>query len=127
LKALILLAIGVFVGVFCTLAATNALAKRNAHARAVMVVLARHMDELRRMAVDADCEAGARYHVEQIASAAGDIDFAFPMMKDDTRFSRRSAHFRDLAVAATSMSCANLPDQVSRLADDCTACHRQFR
>lgn len=127
LKALILIAVGLFVGTFCTLAATNALAKRNAHGRAVMIILARHMDEAKRQDTTTGCDDAFRSHVEQIASAARDIDFAFPALRGDATFTRRSAHFRDLATAATTMSCASLPGQLTRLADDCQACHRQFR
>lgn len=127
LKALVLIAIGLFIGAFCALAATNALAKRNAHGRAVMVVLAKHMDELRHMDATVDCDAVIRPHVEQIAFAARDIGFAFPRLAGDALFERRNTHFRELAAAATTASCDELPGRVARLSDDCTACHRQFR
>jgi len=128
-KALILLLVGIFVGVFCTLAATKTMAKRNAHGRAVMVSLARHMGELRSADPQGDCSAPPiRMHLAQVDAAARDLDFAFgSLFGGDPAFARRSAHFQSLARTAVAADCQALPAAIGQLADDCQACHRQFR
>ena len=129
MKVMIVLLIGIVIGAFCAIAATNAMGKRNAHGRAVMVTLTRHLDALRAIDLKTDCRNDqVRTHLDQIAAASRDIDYAFAAnYAGEPAFARRSAHFRSLSEAALGSSCDTLPSAVGELADDCQRCHRQFR
>jgi hypothetical protein len=131
MRILVLAAIALLVGVMAGLAAANALAKRGAHGRAVMVVLARHHDALRATALEAQCSGSqTAQRLAQIEFAAREIDFAFaPWLADDSGFARRSGDFRRSAQAAAApvASCAALAERVADLGRGCQACHRDFR
>lgn len=131
MRVLVLAAIALLVGAMAGLAAANALAKRGAHARAVMVVLARHHDALRAAADEAQCTgADTARRLLQIDFAAREIDFAFIAgLADDGGFARRSADFQRSArvAAAPVASCAALAERVADLGRGCQACHRDFR
>jgi cytochrome c556 len=132
MRILVLAAIALAVGVMAGMAAANALAKRSAHSRAVMVVLARHHDALRASADEAHCTgAQTARRLAQLDFAAREIDFAFgPWLEDGGGFARRSAEFQRLAQAATAQpvaSCAALAEQVAAIGRGCQDCHRDFR
>lgn len=129
MKALILLVIGLLAGAFCTAVVVNTLDRRGAHERAVMVVLARHVDALSAYRDDADCAGDeARRRLEQIAFAAREIDFAFARVADPA-FARRNMHFRSVtdALPPQVASCAELDRFLAELDESCRACHRNFR
>jgi hypothetical protein len=133
MRMLVLAAIALFVGVMAGLAAANALAKRGAHGRAVMVVLARHHDALRASADEAQCTGGqTARRLAQVAFAAREIDYAFAGWTDDDGggFARRSADFQrsaQAAAAAPVASCAALAERAAELERGCQDCHRDFR
>lgn len=131
MRTLVLAAITLLVGAMAGMAAANALAKRGAHARAVMVVLARHHDALRATAGEDQCrgEQAAR-RLAQVDFAAREIDYAFATwIEDAPGFARRSADFqRSARVAAAPVpSCAALAERVAELGRGCQDCHRDFR
>lgn len=131
MRLVIVLMIGVVVGVMAGLAAANALAKRGAHARAVMVVLARHHDALRASVDETQCtgDQTAR-RLRQVALAADEIDFAFSdWLTGSAQFRRRTAEFQRMARAAGTpvTSCAALAEHVAELGRGCQDCHRDFR
>jgi hypothetical protein len=132
MRILILAVIALLVGAMAGLAAANALAKRSAHSRAVMVVLARHHDALRASTDETQCtgEQAAR-RLAQVDFAAREIDFAFgPWLADSSGFARRSGEFQRLAAAAAVApiaSCAALAARVAELGQGCQDCHRDYR
>lgn len=130
MKTIVLMLIALFVGAACAFALANAWAKRGAHGKAPMVVLAKHVEALRALDGDAACAGPqARRHQEQIAFAAREIEFAFAERHHDTpAFRRRSADF--LAIAGSPPAIAGCPDldrYLGALGDGCKACHREFR
>lgn len=130
MKSLFLLLIGLVVGALCAIAAANALAKRSAHGRATMIVLAKHLDALRGMGLERDCAGDqATQRAGQIAFAAREIDYAFGRLaQDEPLFSRRSAGFRRIAEkGGTFSSCSDLGRWTEELGGSCQACHRDFR
>lgn len=129
MKALVLLLVGLLAGALCTAALVNALGKRNAHERAVMVVLARHMDGLRIAADDQDC-AGPQVQARlgQVAAAASEMDYAFATW-DDPVFARHTRRFQALAQAAPAQvrDCRTLAEAIEAFDASCRTCHRDFR
>lgn len=130
MRALILLSIGLVVGAFCAFAAAGALNKRHAHARGVMVVLARHLDALQAAGGVACSAVDAQRHLQQIRFAAVEIDYAFAATRAHSpEFARRSAGFADAAGrAATPVAdCRDLAQRVADLDRGCRECHKRFR
>ncbi len=133
MRMLVLAAITLFVGVMAGLAAANALAKRGAHGRAVMVVLARHHDALRASADETQCaDRQTARRLAQMEFAAREIDYAFIDWAGDDGggFARRSAEFQRSARAAAATpvaSCAALAERVAELGRGCQDCHRDYR
>jgi hypothetical protein len=122
--------IALFVGAACAFSVANALAKRGAHGKASMIILARHVDALRAMDSDAVCTGpDARAHQEQIAFAAREIEFAFTdLHRDSPTFKRRADGFRTVAGQPPATSgCAGLDQYLGSLDEGCKACHQEFR
>lgn len=130
MRALVALLIGVAVGAFCAFAAANALNKRHAHARGVMVVLARHLDALQAADGDACVGPDAQRRLQQIRLAAVEIDYAFAGLRERSpEFARRGADFADAAgrAAAPVADCGDLAQRVAGLDRGCQDCHKRFR
>ncbi len=132
MKSLLLILTGVLVGSLCALAAAKALATRNAHERATMVVLAHHMDAMRRAGDDADCTGDAmRQRLQQVSFAARELSFAFPDL--DTPGSEFARRRQDLQRAADGISaegiedCNALVQATGTLARVCQECHRRYQ
>ena len=130
MKALVLLVVGLLAGAFCTAALVNATGKRNAHERAVMVMLARHTDALRDTEGDAACTGPeARARLGQIAAAAREMDYAFADW-DVPAFARQTRQFQSITTAAATSGVGDCPALQRTLAsfeDGCRTCHREFR
>ena len=132
MKSLLLILTGLLVGALCALAAAKAVATRHAHERATMVVLAHHMDALRRIGDEAAC-AGEPVleRLQQIGFAAQELKFAFPDL--DTPGSEFARRRHDLQQAADSAaadgigSCQDLAQATGTLARVCQECHRRYQ
>ena len=129
-KTLAILLIGLTVGAICAFSLAQALAKKGAHGRAAMIVLARHVDHLRSLQDDAACsgeKAWARLH--QVHFAAREIDFAFVTPEGiDPGFARRSQEFQMATVLPEKLAgCADLDTWLGEVRKGCQASHRDYR
>ncbi|MFB9068595.1 hypothetical protein [Pseudofulvimonas gallinarii] len=129
-KTLVVLLIGLVVGAVCAFSVAQALAKKGAHGRATMIVLARHVDHLRALQDDAACTGGKAWsRLQQIHFAAREIDFAFATPEGpDPGFARRSQEFQSATVLPEKLSgCADLDSWLGEVRKGCQACHRDYR
>lgn len=129
-KFLIALSIGLIVGAVGAFSVAQALAKRGAHARASMAVLARHVDHLRGLHDDAVCTGENTWaRLQQVHFAAREIDFAFAaQVQADPAFSRRSQEFQAATVLPERLAgCDELESWMSQVRRGCQACHRDYR
>lgn len=129
-KFLIALSIGLVVGAVGAFSVAQSLAKRGAHARASMVVMARHVDHLRRLEDDAACTSEKAWaRLQQVHFAAREIDFAFAaQVQADPAFARRSQEFQAAtALPAKLAGCGELESWMSDVRRGCQACHRDYR
>lgn len=129
-QSLVVLLIGLIVGAVGAFSAAQALAKRGAHARASMVVLARHVDHLRALQGDAACTGETAWNrLRQIHFAAKEIDFAFAaQVKADPAFARRSGDFQTATILPEKMAgCGDLERWLTEVGRGCQACHRDYR
>lgn len=131
MRLIALFLIGLAIGAFATAALVNALGKRGAHARASMIVLAHHVDALRRLGDDSLC-AGARAneHWQQLRFAANEIGYAFAeQIETGPTFRRRNEQFVELVnrSLADIENCDQLSQRVRELEQGCQNCHREFR
>lgn len=129
MKALVMLLVGLLAGALCTAALVSATGKRNAHERAVMVMLARHVDALRDAHAGRACATdAAQARLGQVAAAAREMDFAFAGW-DDPVFQRQTRRFQDVTGAAATqvVDCPTLQRTLEAFEDSCRSCHREFR
>lgn len=129
-QSLIVLLIGLIVGAVGAFAAAQALAKRGAHPRASMVVLARHVEHLRGLQGDAACTGEPAWNrLRQVHFAAKEIDFAFAaQVQADPAFARRSKEFQGATTLPDKMAgCADLEHWLTQVGRGCQACHRDYR
>lgn len=132
MKSLLLILVGLLVGTLCAFAASKALGMRQAHERATMVVLAHHMDAMRRAADETACtDALMVQRLQQISFAARELVFAFPDLDTPgSEFARRRNDLEQVAgtAAADGISdCAALARTTGALARVCQDCHRRYQ
>lgn len=132
MKSLLLILTGLLVGALCALAAAKAVATRHAHERATMVVLAQHMDAMRRAGDDTACaDDGIRQRLQQISFAARELTYAFPDLDTPgSEFARRRHDLQqaaDTAVAQGIDDCQALAQTTGTLARVCQECHRRYQ
>ncbi|MBS0230308.1 MAG: cytochrome c [Proteobacteria bacterium] len=69
-------------------------------------------------------------HLQALRMTAGDIENAFPDLRDDQRFSSAAAALRaatDKAIAAPPLSCAALTATIKSVGETCSGCHRDYK
>ncbi len=126
--ALLALVVGAVLGGM----AANALNKRSAHSKAVMVILQSNSMALRRAAEAGQCEAAKVIpHLDRLRAVGGEIDAAFLAEdSDEPQFRRLSQEFRDVVQSQISLGpndCAALGNARSAVGEACKACHQVYR
>jgi hypothetical protein len=131
MRTLIVLALGFMLGAFAAATVSNALARRDAYARATMQVLQHQYGLLREHVRAASCASVDAAPARRLLSLLGDeIEAsAFPGETPPPPFREYVGRLRE-AVAALpedATSCAALAPLVSRVGQACDACHQQYR
>ncbi|MBN8482965.1 MAG: cytochrome c [Xanthomonadales bacterium] len=128
MRYVIVLAIGLLVGALCAMTAASVLGQRHAYPKAVMRLLQRQLGDARSAAVDRACADNARRFVllaavsEEIGRAipsAASTDRVFDQYLDDLR--------REVAGARGAADCTSQREALTRVANACDACHRDYR
>jgi hypothetical protein len=131
-RYLFLFLLGLVFGVIATVMAMRALDARKDHfPDAVMQVQQWHMDQLNDNLDRNRCTATDTLpHLQSLRLMANDIEPALGDLRDDERFSRHASQQRatlDASLAAPPMNCAGVKSVLTKVADNCKACHQDFR
>lgn len=135
MRAAILLALGLFIGIVATVMTLGALRQGTPFHQGLMSVMAHHLGSLRAMgepdtpASDCDVQSVQR-HLAMLRLAGDDLEPAFLPTMNDERFRQYAGNYRDALDTALSQpaeSCAAAARQAAALGDTCSACHRDFR
>ena len=98
---------------------------------ALMHVQGWHMGQLEDSAKANKCSpTDALPHLQALRMTAGDIENAFPDLRDDQRFSSAAAAMRaatDKAIATPPLSCAAFTATIKSVGETCSGCHRDFK
>lgn len=135
MRAAILLALGLFIGIVATVMTLGALRQGTPFHQGLMSVMGHHMGSLRAMgeagtpqeACSAE-QVGA--HLVMLRLTGDDLEAAFLPTMNDERFVQYASNYRDAvdaAIAQPPASCAEAAAQAAQLGDSCSACHRDFR
>lgn len=131
MRSVILLALGLFIGILGTVMTLGALRQGTPFHQGLMAVMAHHNGSLRSMADAEACSPDAiTRHLRMLRGAGDDLEPAFLPTVNDQRFRQYAANYRqelDAALAAPPTSCAEAGALGARIADTCSACHRDFR
>lgn len=135
MRAAILLALGLFIGVVATVMTLGALRQGTPFHQGLMSVMAHHLGSLRAMgdadAAPRECDAGrVGAHLSMLRLAGDDLEAAFLPTMNDERFRQYASNYRDAldaAIAQPADSCEAAAKQAAALGDSCSACHRDFR
>ena len=135
MRAAILLALGLFIGVVATVMTLGALRQGTPFHQGLMSVMAHHLGSLRAMGepdtAAEDCSAArVGAHLAMLRLAGDDLEAAFLPTMNDERFRQYASNYRaalDDAIARPAASCDAAVAQASLVGDTCSACHRDFR
>lgn len=131
-RYLFLFLLGLAVGIFATVVVVRAIQARSNHFPAsVMHVQQWHLGQLLQRAEENRCNAtDVLPHLHALRTMAGDLEPAFPRLREDRRFAQHAAGMRatlDDALASPPMNCAGLGTTNKRVRDSCRNCHQDFR
>ena len=131
-RYLVVLLLGLVLGVIATVMSLRALEARKDHfPGSVMTVQSWHMGKLRGNVETNRCNPTDTIpHLQTLRRMGDDVDFAFPDLAADERFSRHSANFRavlDAAQANPPLSCESLGKTIGDIGGQCKACHDDFK
>ena len=129
MKYLILFLIGIAVGALGATSAVNALARSHAWQRGLMEVMQHEYGGLRDAVRSGRCAAPTREKL-WLGQLTAEVEPAFyPDSPPDAPFREYTQRLREsiasLPDAATD--CSALAPVVTRIGNDCEACHRQYR
>ena len=132
MRAVAMLVLGMFIGVFGTVTTLGALRQDTPLTRGIMAVTKHHFGAAREAVDSADCRVEAvQAHLRTMRALQTDLVPAFlPTGGDDTAFKHFSGNYGqalDAALALPASDCAALAPAVSKLGDECKMCHRDFR
>lgn len=135
MRAAILLALGLFIGVLATVMTLGALRQGTPFHQGLMSVMAHHLGSLRAMGepdtpAEACSPARVGAHLAMLRLAGDDLEAAFLPTMNDERFRQYASNYRDAldaAIAQPAHSCEAAVQQAATLGDSCSACHRDFR
>jgi cytochrome c556 len=132
MRHLVLAVVALLVGVVLGGLAMNALNKRNAYPKAVMVLMQANSMALRRAAEAEACDAETVSPVlARLHAVSGEIDLAFlDADTEEPRFRRLSQELRDTVQAQIDTfpgGCEALGDARSAIGEACKACHQVYR
>jgi cytochrome c556 len=129
MKYLILFLIGLAVGALAATSAVNALARSHAWPRGLMEVMQHEYGGLREAVRSGKCAAPTREKL-WLAQLAADVEPAFyPDSAADAPFREYTQRLHESIAALPEMptDCATLAPIVTKIGNDCEACHRQYR
>lgn len=131
-RYLIVLVLGLLIGVVATVMAMRAIQARKDHfPDSLMNVLAKQSQLLRQSQQQNRCTPNeVMPRMQTMRALSNDLDLAFPELKDDARFQRHASQLRATlndALATPPADCAALAVSLQKLAEDCKACHQDFR
>lgn len=129
MRAALLIALGLVIGILGTAFTISALHQRTPMPRAVMTLMGHHMGQLKQ-AIKADrCDAQVvDGHLARLQSTALDIPDAFKgAEKPFLDASDKLQGALQTAIAAPHGSCAALTAAIKPVGDACSSCHQQFR
>ncbi|MBX3692593.1 hypothetical protein [Dokdonella sp.] len=125
----IVLAIGILVGAICAMTAATILGQRHAYPKALMRVLKTQLGDARTAALDAGC-AGNERRLAILVSLGGDIAHAIPHGDPPDRvFARYVDELQQATIAARdgAADCKAQGEALTRAANACESCHRDYR
>jgi len=131
MRNLLILALGFVLGAFAAAIVSNALARRDAYARATMQVLQQQFGVLRQRLRSDSCTSIDPGPARRLLALLGnEIEpSAYPEASPPPPFREYASRLHE-AVAAlpeSATSCAALAPLVSRIGQACEACHQQYR
>jgi hypothetical protein len=131
MRYLVCLIGGALFGALMTLTAANILSQRNAWPRALMTVMQHELGQARDKLRDDRCDAPElASSVVRLRLLSTDIEPALLAAgAHDRVFSQYAKDLRDAIAAfeATGTDCAVRRQAVTRVADACEACHRDYK
>jgi hypothetical protein len=131
MRYLVCLIGGALFGALMTLTAANILRQRNAWPRALMTVMQHELGQARDAVRDGHCTAPETASaVAHLRLMAADIEQALlPPGARDRVFSQYAQDLRDAisAYEASGNDCAVRRDALTKIADACDACHRDYK
>lgn len=132
MRAVAMLVLGMFIGVFGTVTTLGALRQDTPLTRGIMAVTKYHFGAAREAVAAPECSVETvQAHLGTMRALHGDVAPAFlPTGGDDAAFKRHAGNYGralDAALALPASDCAALAPAVSKLGDECKACHRDFR
>lgn len=124
--------LGLVVGAIATVMALRALDARKDHfPDSVMQVQQWHLSQLKRDVEQNRCAATDTLpHLQSLRTMANDLEPAFEDLRDDERFVKHASALRatlDGALAAPPLNCAGVGSALTKVGEDCKACHQDFR
>jgi len=130
-KYLFLFGIGLVVGAIATVMALRAIeARKDAFPDSVMQVQQWHLGQLKGNVEQNRCgPTDTLPHLQALRMMANDIEPAFPGLRDDKRFVEHASKIRrslDATLAAPPLGCEGVTQLVSKVGEDCKACHQDF-
>lgn len=130
MRHVVVLVIGLLVGALLATSATNALRLRHAKARSLMTMMQYAIDDARRAAHEARCNAPDVRSAAALLGAASDrlATAVGPELASERVFRQSSDALRS-AVAAwdPAAPCAEQASAIRAVSDACDACHRDYR
>lgn len=133
LRSALLLVIGLAIGAVATNTIGNALRRRDAYPRAVMVIMAHHMGMLQGELRGKQCPADANTRqLQRVATLADEIVPAFTVSDGSVLppFRKAAKHLQDAlatGVSSAPADCAQLAATMHHIGQNCDDCHRRFR
>lgn len=129
MRSAILVVIGLMMGFLGSSFTLNALSKRHAFPRGVMIVLSHHHRALKQELAKPACDpARAQSQLDAMALLGTDIDPAFGAT-DDAIFSRYAGDLRTAVQRSRDAvaQCPALAERMKAIGEACNACHRDYR
>lgn len=127
----ILIVLGLVIGVIGTVMAMRALNSGPDYAQSAMAMIDYHMDGLDKAVKDNRCTTNDTLpHLQTMRALSSDIEPVFPDLNSDAQFKQKASNLRaalDTAIAAPPTSCAAVGAALTKIGQECKACHTQFR
>lgn len=131
-RYLIMTIVGLILGIVLTVMVLRAWqARQDPFPKALMTVMAKQSAQLKDAQAQNRCTlADTLPRLQTMRALTNDIDAAFPSMRDDARFQEHASALRatlNQALANPPTDCPSLAKLNQSIADNCQACHQDFK